>query len=191
MTLQQQFPLGTPRFAQSTARPAGVEQYEQIQRQVFQPRVATPDLQQSKLHLGQLQKAIVHQSAVSLATVAPSTTAEPTSGEQEIPDNVTAELEKLEQDGTMVELQGVGDLLGGLPEDDDELLGNPFRLSAVRRRSVSLTFLIYLAEMGNDFNILEYADPELDALTGGEKTNILDLVEPEPVKEEKKLNKNR
>lgn len=50
------------------------------------------------------------------------------------------------------------------------------------------------AEMGNDFNILEYADPELDALTGGEKTNILDsldLVEPEPVKEVKKENKNR
>lgn len=43
--------------------------------------------------------------------------------------------------------------------------------------------------MGADFNILEYADPELDALTGGEKTNILDsldLVEPEPDKEEKK-----
>lgn len=29
--------------------------------------------------------------------------------------------------------------------------------------------------MGADFNILEYADPELDQLTGGEKTNILDL----------------
>lgn len=46
--------------------------------------------------------------------------------------------------------------------------------------------------MGSDFNILEYADPELDCLQGGEKTNILDsldLVEPEPVKEEKKDNK--
>ena len=32
-----------------------------------------------------------------------------------------------------------------------------------------------LAEMGADFNILEYADPELDNITGGEKTNILDL----------------
>lgn len=30
------------------------------------------------------------------------------------------------------------------------------------------------AEMGAGFNILEYADPELD-ITGGEKTNILDL----------------
>lgn len=29
--------------------------------------------------------------------------------------------------------------------------------------------------MGADFNILEYADPELDKLTGGEKTNIFDL----------------
>lgn len=43
--------------------------------------------------------------------------------------------------------------------------------------------------MGPDFNILEYADPELDALAGGEKTNILDsldLEESEPVKDEKK-----
>lgn len=48
--------------------------------------------------------------------------------------------------------------------------------------------------MGNDFNILEYADPELDILTGGEKTNILDsldLVEPEPVKDEKKVTRPR
>lgn len=29
--------------------------------------------------------------------------------------------------------------------------------------------------MGPDFNILEYADPELDTIAGGEKTNILDL----------------
>lgn len=29
--------------------------------------------------------------------------------------------------------------------------------------------------MGADFNILEYADPELDNIAGGEKTNILDL----------------
>lgn len=42
--------------------------------------------------------------------------------------------------------------------------------------------------MGADFNILEYADPELEALAG-EKTNILDsldLVEPEPDKDDKK-----
>lgn len=33
---------------------------------------------------------------------------------------------------------------------------------------------VHITEMGNDFNILEYADPELDTVTGGEKTNILD-----------------
>lgn len=94
-----------------------------------------------------------------------------TTDNQEIPDSVTAELEKLEQEGGgMVEVEGVGDILGGLGEDDDELL----------------------AEMGADFNILEYADPELDALTGGEKTNILDsldLEEPESDKEDSKLPK--
>lgn len=67
--------------------------------------------------------------------------------------------------GTMVELQGVNDILGGLGDDDDELL----------------------AEMGADFNILEYADPELEALTGG-KTNILDLeLEEEPMKKDNKV----
>ena len=43
--------------------------------------------------------------------------------------------------------------------------------------------------MGNDFNILEYADPELDNFTGGEKTNILDEnldLEEEDNKEDQK-----
>lgn len=44
----------------------------------------------------------------------------------EIPDNVTAELEKLEQEENsgIGEVEGVGDILGGLAEDDDDLLGN-------------------------------------------------------------------
>lgn len=53
--------------------------------------------------------------------------------------------------------------------------------------------MIISAEMGEHFNILEYADPELDALAG-EKTNILDsldLVEPEPDKDDKKENKSQ
>jgi len=88
-----------------------------------------------------------------------------------IPDSVTAELEKLEQEdnGGMDEVGGVGDLLGGLGDDDDDLLN-------------SLT-----AEMGDDFNILEYADPELDT-TDDEKTTLLDSLEmdeSESAKEEK------
>lgn len=79
----------------------------------------------------------------------------------EIPDNVTAELEKLEdENGVMGEVEGVGDLLGDLGEDDDDELFN------------SLT-----AEMGADFNILEYADPELDDLNDGEKANLLDSLD--------------
>lgn len=39
---------------------------------------------------------------------------------------------------------------------------------------------MYVAEMGADFNILEYADPELDNLDCGNKTNILyELVDDE------------
>lgn len=51
-------------------------------------------------------------------------------------------------------------------------------------------YFVSSAEMGADFNILEYADPELDNLTGGGKTNILDLdleqVEVEPKEEKQK-----
>ncbi|KAG8330826.1 hypothetical protein J6590_054116 [Homalodisca vitripennis] len=77
---------------------------------------------------------------------------------EEIPESVTAELEKLEQEEGgpgLVEVEGVNAILGDLVEDDDELL----------------------AEMGADFNILEYADPELDKVGGGEKTNIFDVEE--------------
>lgn len=93
-------------------------------------------------------------------------------GSSEIPDSVSAELEKLEQEDNagIGEVEGVGDIFGGLADDDDELLD-------------SLT-----AEMGADFNILEYADPELDT-TDGEKSNLLDsleLDEPEGEKAEDK-----
>jgi hypothetical protein len=57
----------------------------------------------------------------------------------------------------------VGPGLLELGDDDDELLG-----------------------MGNDFNILEYADPELDRAPGGGKTNILDFDLSEEHNEEKK-----
>lgn len=51
----------------------------------------------------------------------------------------------------------MGDILGGLGDDEEELL-------------VSLT-----AEMGDDFNILEYADPELADF--GDTSHILDGLE--------------
>lgn len=90
-----------------------------------------------------------------------------TADQQEIPDIVTAEIEKLEQEQEETlpgEVEGVGDILGKLGDDDDELL-------------VSLT-----AEMGDDFNILEYADPELDPTGDGEKSNFLDSLDlDEPI----------
>lgn len=87
-----------------------------------------------------------------------------------IPDSVTAELEKLEQDENVGGMDGVGDILGGLGDDDDDLLN-------------SLT-----AEMGDDFNILEYADPELET---DEKSTLLDSLEMDEsdnAKEEKLKN---
>lgn len=88
---------------------------------------------------------------------------------QEIPDNVTADLEKFEDENVaMGEVEGVGDILSNLGEDDDDDLLN------------SLT-----AEMGADFNILEYADPELDALNEGDQANLLDSLDFEDPDAEK------
>ena len=99
----------------------------------------------------------------------------------EIPDNVTAELEKLEQEGAPLgEVEGVSAILGDLGDDDDELLGNLNTnlfnfFFPITSKFLEFLFFEFTAEMGADFNILEYADPELDNITGGEKTNILDL----------------
>lgn len=97
-----------------------------------------------------------------------------------IPDSVTAELEKLEQDKNVGMDEVSDDILTGLEtglgDDEDDLLDS-------------------LTDMGmgdgeNIFNILEYADPELDT-TDDEKTNILDtleLDESENAKEDKLKN---
>lgn len=109
--------------------------------------------QQSEQNIGLIDQRVVNSQQ--------PTNAGPNQNEApEIPDAVTAELEKLEQDDSAVmnEVEGVGDILGGLGDDDDDLLD-------------SLT-----ADMGADFNILEYADPELDTELD-EKSNLLDSLE--------------
>lgn len=123
-TLQQQFQAGaSPRFpALAANRPTNIEQYEQLLQKQAQLQAARQTEQTAVV----TQAATVPQRpAVTQQTTATTTTNENTPNDQEIPDNVTAELEKLEQEtGTMVELQGVSEILGGLGEDDDELLGN-------------------------------------------------------------------
>lgn len=65
---------------------------------------------------GMIRPTLIHTATTNVN----ETTSEP----PEIPDNVTAELEKLEQEGApMVEVEGVSAILGDLGEDDDELLG--------------------------------------------------------------------
>lgn len=97
-------------------RPASVEQYEQLlQRQQINLQAR---------HADQITniRTSVSNAVLAQRTLGVSVSSVGESNEQEIPDNVTAELEKLEQEGTMVDLQGVSEILGGL-EDDDELLG--------------------------------------------------------------------
>lgn len=83
-------------------------------------RTSQDNLNQGIRMLGQQGvgiRAPLIPATVSETTVSPS---EPS----EIPDNVTAELEKLEQEGApMVEVEGVSAILGDLGDDDDELLG--------------------------------------------------------------------
>lgn len=199
--VQQQY----VRFLPGAVRPTTVEQFEILQRQnqlQQQNRIVDPG---TGPRLPVNQGGVIQRPALVQPAAPASTSAQEASvSEEGIPDNVTAELEKLEQEsgtrnfffifdviikikcvqcgtiisnesetvtktvffsGTMVEFQGVTDILGGLGDDDDELL----------------------AEMGADFNILEYADPELETLTGG-KTNILDLeLEEEPIKKDNKV----
>ena len=110
----------TPRFPQLSGRPSGIEQ---IQRPVFQQQQnQRPTAEQFS---SSTRVTLVNQSQKN-TTVQPQTlvmTTENNASDHEIPDNVTAELEKLEQDSTMSELQGVSEILGSLQDDDDELLG--------------------------------------------------------------------
>lgn len=138
----------------------------QIAQQTVSPNASVESLHEM---IPGIDMVVQQQSSIQGSEVATTESHHP---EPEIPDNVTAELEKLEDENAgMGEVEGVGDILGDLGEDDDDELLN------------SLT-----AEMGADFNILEYADPELDALNEGDQANLLDSLdfEEEPEKEKGK-----
>ncbi|XP_024080404.1 histone-lysine N-methyltransferase 2D-like isoform X6 [Cimex lectularius] len=142
-------------FPGSQVRPATrLDQFNLVQRpQQFPQNAATPTTIIRPTH------QIIAEQRIQQQTV--EQRIQGTRDGEEIPDVVTAELEKLEQEGgSIAEVEAVSAIFGDLAEDDDELL----------------------AEMGADFNILEYADPELDNISGGEKTNILDDLEAEVVK---------
>lgn len=190
---QQQFQAINPRMQmqQPIGQAININQQElqlQRQQQLLQQQQQQQQLLQNdgqqrfqQMHVGQIQQQQPANSVTLVASPLPSATINgseqttasavmtaPNTGAaaidpeaQEIPDNVTAELEKLEDEhAVMGEVEGVGDILGDLGEDDDDELFN------------SLT-----AEMGADFNILEYADPELDTLNDGEKANLLDSLD--------------
>lgn len=127
--IQQQYAAvgPIPRIQQTAVRPN--EPFEQIlQRPVpFQQQRQPEQMPTIKLNSPQVviqsnQKPVVPSQQVPTNNQS-QTTEQSSTTEQEIPDNVTAELEKLEQEGSMVELQGVGDILGGIGDDEDELLG--------------------------------------------------------------------
>lgn len=166
--LQQQR-LANPRIAeqyellqQAQPQQQQQQQFSQQQQQLQQQRFPDPHSQnmnqriiRTNQDLNQTVRIMGNQQISRPPLISTFVNDSQTASESsEIPDNVTAELEKLEQEGApMGEVEAVSAILDDLTDDDDELL----------------------AEMGADFNILEYADPELDNITGGEKTNILDM----------------
>lgn len=97
-----------------------------------------------------------------------------------IPESVTADLDELEREGVVSE--NMSEMTALFDNIEDELLGNFFSfynsyLSFFGILVLTVVSSCFLVEMGASFNILEYADPELDNFTPGETTNILyDLV---------------
>lgn len=122
--LQQQFQQGAAQSrisALANVRSSNVEQYEQILQKQAQIQNAR---QQNESPVPQSIIPIQRVPSIDQHVAASNANNDSSSTDQEIPDNVTAELEKLEQEtGTMVELQGVSEILGGLGEDDDDILG--------------------------------------------------------------------
>lgn len=120
-----QFQAGQVARFQVPVRAATVEQYEQmLQRPQINLQVRQGEqIANVRMPTPNAPVAVQRTPMAQPSPVAPASSATTESSEQEIPDNVTAELEKLEQEGSMVELQGVGDIFGGLGDDDDELLG--------------------------------------------------------------------
>lgn len=160
---QQQQQMGQQTIQQQQQSPVG-EQNALLQQRLQQRPVLVGQQQQMQQMQGGQQ--VSHQPNIQQGA-SEQGSSQGSADQQEIPDIVTAEIEKLEQEQEETlpgEVEGVGDILGKLGDDDDELL-------------VSLT-----AEMGDDFNILEYADPELDPTGDGEKSNFLDSLDlDEPI----------
>lgn len=117
-----------------------------LQKNSTEPMLMGPNsdifLQNDVLRMGMMQNTPITQNNPMMSISGKSQPSEGRTLEQEVKMG-----EPQESAASAVELENVGfsDLLGGLGEgDDDDLLK-------------SLT-----SEMGDDFNILEYADPELD-----------------------------
>lgn len=100
--------------------PSG-EQNALLQQRLQQRPVLVGQQNVQQMHGGQ---QVTQQSNIQGASE--QTSGQGTGDQQEIPDIVTAEIEKLEQEQEETlpgEVEGVGDILGKLGDDDDELLG--------------------------------------------------------------------
>ncbi|CAB3239125.1 unnamed protein product [Arctia plantaginis] len=131
---------------------------EQHQQLIMQQRIATADNSQLQQAVGNVQsQQLVDQKSNIIQTNAQGVEPKQETGQEQGSDEMDmGDMDKLEQDSANI--GEVGDILTGLGGEDDEEL-----------------FETLTAEIGEQFNILEYADPELAALNDAE--HILDGLE--------------
>lgn len=93
---------------------------------------------------------------------------------QQMGDNFIGNLETKLNHADLEKLEEVGDILGDLGEDDDDEFLKTFT-----------------ADMGVDFNILEYAESEFDALDEAEQSNLLDSLDFDDTEEKDKSKRTK
>ncbi|XP_075971400.1 uncharacterized protein LOC142973507 isoform X2 [Anticarsia gemmatalis] len=127
------------------------------QHLIMQQRVVAADNSQLQQAVNNAQQQVVDQKPNVIQSNAQGGETKQESGQEQGSDEMDmGDMDKLEQDSANI--GEVGDILTGLGGEDDEEL-----------------FETLTAEIGEQFNILEYADPELAALNDAE--HILDGLE--------------
>lgn len=114
------------------------------------------------------------QAPPPTSSSAPSSSSSTQQPPQQMGDSFIGNLETKLNHADLEKLEEVGDILGDLGEDDDDEFLKTFT-----------------ADMGVDFNILEYAESEFDALDEAEQSNLLDSLDFDDTEEKEKSKRTK
>lgn len=120
------------------------------------------------------QQSTGEQAPPPTSSSSPSTSSSTQQAPQQMGDNFIGNLETKLNHADLEKLEEVGDILGDLGEDDDDEFLKSFT-----------------ADMGVDFNILEYAESEFDALDEAEQSNLLDSLDFDDTEEKEKSKRTK